>query len=179
MVVACTDQAHLHLQKQFAEHTAGRHYLALVLGVPDLTAGCIRSALGRDPKDRFRFCSVESGGKAAVTHWKLEERLVARRKGKQDTHWVSAIRCRLETGRTHQVRVHLLEQNLPILGDPLYRSRTQPPEWLHAMLTDIDHQLLHARRLELEHPVSGERMVFEVPPPPDFQGLIDTLRSRY
>jgi 23S rRNA pseudouridine1911/1915/1917 synthase len=179
MVVACTDQAHLHLQKQFADHSAGRHYLALALGVPDLEAGCIRSSLGRDPKDRFRFRSVEEGGKEAVTHWRVEERLAPRKKGKLNTHWVSAIRCRLETGRTHQVRVHLLEQNLPILGDPLYRSRTQPPQWLHAMLSEIDHQLLHARRLELSHPVSGERMVFEVPPPPDFQQVLEALRSLY
>ena len=178
MVVACNDKAHLNLQKQFADHSAGRHYMALCLGVPDLEAGCIRSELGRDVRDRFRFTSVESGGKHAVTHWKLEERLAARKKSKLMTHWASVVACRLETGRTHQVRVHLLEKDLPILGDPIYKTRRQPPDWMHALLKPIDHQLLHARRLELDHPKTGERLVFEAAPPADFQGLIDALRSR-
>jgi len=178
MVVACSDRAHQSLQKQFADHSAGRHYMALCLGVPDFGAGCIRSSLGRDSRDRFRFCSVDQGGKAAVTHWQVMERLVPRRSGKLKSHWASLIACRLETGRTHQVRVHLAEQDLPILGDPLYRCRKQPPDWMRALLTDVDHQLLHARRLELNHPATGERLVFEAEPPADFQGLLTALRAR-
>lgn len=177
MVVACNDQAHQSLQGQFATHTAGRFYQALCLGVPDLDAGCIRSELGRDPRDRFRFCSVERGGKSAVTHWKLQERLVPRKKGKVATFWASLVGCKLETGRTHQVRVHLLEHDLPILGDPLYKSRKQPPEWMRTLLRDVDHQLLHARRLELDHPVTSERMVFEADLPSDYQQVLDALRA--
>ncbi|MEC7242318.1 MAG: RluA family pseudouridine synthase [Myxococcota bacterium] len=178
MVVACNDQAHLKLQQQFADHSAGRHYMALCLGVPDLSAGCIRSQLGRDPRDRFRFSSVEEGGKLAVTHWKVEERLAPRKQGKVHTHWASLVACQLETGRTHQVRVHLMEKGFAILGDPLYKTRRQPPEWLHGLLKPIDHQLLHARRLELNHPKTGERLAFEAEPPSDFQGLIEALRAR-
>ena len=108
----------------------------------------------------------------------LKERLAARKQGKHQTYWASLISCRLETGRTHQVRVHLMESGLSILGDPIYKTRRQPPEWLHELLQPIDHQLLHARRLELTHPASGERLVFEAAPPPDFQSIIDALRTR-
>jgi 23S rRNA pseudouridine1911/1915/1917 synthase len=178
IVVACSDSAHQSLQKQFADHSAGRHYMAMCLGVPDFAAGCIRSSLGRDVRDRFRFASVQEGGKAAITHWKVLERLVPRRQGKLKTHWASLVGCRLETGRTHQVRVHLVEQDLPIMGDPLYRCRKQPPDWMRELLVDVDHQLLHARRLELNHPATGERLRFEAPPPADFQGLLTALRER-
>jgi len=178
MVVACSDAAHQSLQKQFADHSAGRHYLALCLGVPDLAAGCIRSTLGRDPRDRFRFATVTQGGKPAVTHWKLMERLCERKQGKTSTHWASLIACRLETGRTHQVRVHLREKDLPILGDPLYRNRNQPPDWMRELLSDVDHQLLHARRLALDHPTTGERLEFEADPPADFQAVVQALRAR-
>jgi 23S rRNA pseudouridine1911/1915/1917 synthase len=178
MVVACSDLAHQSLQKQFSDHSAGRHYMALSLGAPDLQAGCVRSYLGRDPRDRFRFSSLADGGKSAVTHWKVLERLVPRKQGKFKTHWATLVGCRLETGRTHQVRVHLLEKDLPIFGDPLYRSRRQAPEWIRKLLTDIDHQLLHARKLELDHPATGERLVFEAPPPEDFQSLLTALRAR-
>jgi 23S rRNA pseudouridine1911/1915/1917 synthase len=177
IVVACSDLAHQSLQKQFSDHSAGRHYMALCLGVPDLEAGCIRSSLGRDKRDRFRFASVGEGGKSAVTHWNLLERLTNRKQGKVRTHWASLIGCRLETGRTHQVRVHLLEKDLPILGDPLYRSRRQPPEWMRGLLKGLDHQLLHAWKLELDHPLSGERLRFEAEPPADFQALLAGLRA--
>lgn len=178
IVIACSDLAHQSLQKQFSDHSAGRHYMALTLGTPDLEAGCIRSALGRDPRDRFRFSSVEEGGKLAVTHWKIMERLVPRKQGKIKTHWATLVCCRLETGRTHQVRVHMLEKDLPIVGDPLYRNRRQAPDWMRELTKDIDHQLLHARRLELNHPTTGERLVFEAPPPDDFQSLLTALRAR-
>ena len=178
IVIACSDLAHQSLQKQFSDHSAGRHYMALSLGAPDLEAGCVRSQLGRDPRDRFRFCSLSEGGKVAVTHWKVMERLVPRKQGKLKTHWATLVGCRLETGRTHQVRVHMLEKDLPIVGDPLYRNRRQAPDWMRELTKDIDHQLLHARRLELNHPTTGERLVFEAPPPADFQTLLTALRAR-
>ena len=165
MVVAKHDLAHRHLQAQFADHSAGRTYEALVLGGPDLDAGTIRSQLGRHPRDRMRFASVAEG-KRAVTHWTVERRLER----------CTLMVCKLETGRTHQIRVHLTEQGWPLLGDPLYgRGRTPPPAVRQA-LGEVDHQLLHARRLELEHPTTGERLVWEVPRPADFEAVLAALR---
>ena len=164
MVVAKHDLAHRHLQAQFAAHTAGRTYEALVLGGPDLDTGTIRSELGRHPTQRLRFASVAEG-KHAVTHWRVEQRLER----------CTLVRCVLETGRTHQIRVHLTEQGWPILGDPLYgRGRTPPPSVRDA-LGDVDHQLLHARRLELEHPTTGERVSWEAARPADFEAVLAAL----
>jgi 23S rRNA pseudouridine1911/1915/1917 synthase len=167
MVVACNDVAHRGLQEQFADHSLDRRYLALVSGTPDLDAGTVRSNLGRHPHDRLRFASVEGKGKRAVTHWKIRERL-----GR-----VTLMECRLETGRTHQVRVHLSEQGWPLLGDPVYaKGRAAPPE-LSEKLDGVDHQLLHAYRLAFTHPVTGEDLSFETDIPADFQGVLDLARQ--
>ncbi|MCA9572761.1 MAG: RluA family pseudouridine synthase, partial [Myxococcales bacterium] len=139
IVVAKNDQAHRHLAAQFADHSAGREYLALVVGRPPALSGTIRSFLARHPRDRVRFASADDG-RLAVTHWSVERT------------WgtVVLVRCRLETGRTHQIRVHLSEHGLPLLGDPLY-GRARPPASIRD-LVDPDRPLLHAEVLHFEHP---------------------------
>lgn len=168
MVVAKHDVAHRHLQAQFADHSAGRRYLALCAGQPEADAGTIRSRLARHPKDRFRYASTDDDrGKEAITHWR-----VVVRKGR-----VSVIECRLETGRTHQVRVHLAEQWLPLAGDPTYKRKGRPlparlRRWVQA---HPDRPLLHAWRLELTHPGTGERRVFVAAPPDDYQAALRSV----
>ena len=167
MVVAKRDEAHRALQVQFAEHTIERAYQALVLSGPRVLQGVIETELGRDPRDRMRYASVEERGRRAVTHWRVSERL----------HKSSLMECRLETGRTHQIRVHLSEQGWPVMGDPMYRARRNPPQQIVGLLEGIDHQLLHAWLLAFDHPTTGERVSFEHPPPEDFQGVLDGLRA--
>jgi len=167
MVVAKHDEAHRALQLQFADHSIERAYQALTLSCPRVREGTITSELGRDPRDRMKFKSVERNGRRAVTHWRVLEQL----------HRAALIECRLETGRTHQIRVHMSEKGWPIMGDPFYKARrTAPPEiaWL---LVDINHQMLHARLLGFDHPRTGERVSFERPPPEDFQSVLDGLRA--
>lgn len=163
LVVAKHDRAHRALAEQFAEHSAHRTYLALTIGAPDRLTGTIRSELARDPKDRLRFASSETGmGKEAITHW--------RRLG--TGRGLALVACRLETGRTHQIRVHLTEAGWPIAGDPLYRRRfAQPPAWLAPRLAP-HRPLLHAWRLAFDHPSDGRRLVLEAPLPPDMADVL-------
>ena len=167
MVVACDDVSHRGLQAQFADHSLDRRYHTLVHGMPDLDAGTIRSRLGRHPTDRLRFATVERGGREAITHWSVVERLGP----------VTLMECRLETGRTHQVRVHLAEQGLPVLADPVYGRGRNAPEGLAPLVTQVDHQLLHAYKLAFEHPVEKRWMEFEQDLPEDFQGVLDQARQ--
>lgn len=167
MVVAKHDIAHRSLKEQFSEHSVERRYLAVVLGGPDLVNGLIHTQIGRASSDRLRFTNVEEGGREAITRWKLRERLGP----------CALLECRLETGRTHQVRVHLSESGWPILGDPLYRARKTPPPAVAAVVAELDHQLLHAYRLDFEHPRTGKRMRFEREPPEDFQAILTALRA--
>ena len=165
LVVAKNDAAHRHLADQFADHSAGREYLALCVGRPRTGHGTIESVLARHPKDRVRFASVrddERDGKYAVTHWSIESQHGT----------VVLVRCRLETGRTHQIRVHLSENGLPLLGDPLY-GKARPPASIKA-LVDPDRPLLHAQALHFEHP-DGRALRFEAAPPADFQAVLDAL----
>ena len=166
MVVAKNDRAHGSLKEQFSAHTVERRYHALVLGSPDLKAGRIESQLGRDPRDRMRQAEVEVG-KHAVTDWSVVERFDR----------ATLMECRLHTGRTHQVRVHLAGRGWPILGDPLYRDRQTPPQHLRRLLEGVDHQLLHARVLGFDHPTRGERLRFTHEAPEDFEGVLGGLRA--
>ncbi len=163
IVVAKHDQAHRALAAQFADHSAYRTYLGITLGIPDRLTGTITSSLARDPKDRLRFASTDSSfGKEAITHW----RQLASGRG------LALVACRLETGRTHQIRVQLTEQGWPLVGDPLYRRRfAQPPPWLSALVPP-DRPMLHAWRLAFDHPSSGERMVLEAPVPADILAVL-------
>ncbi len=170
LVVAKHDLAHRALAEQFAAHTAGRVYLALVHGAPKSDAGRVESLLARHPRDRLRMASGAQG-RRAVTHWRVLARAGT----------VSLIECRLETGRTHQVRVHLSEQGWPILGDRLYaRKGHRPPATLRGLVDpEGERPLLHAFQLHLAHPRTGEALAFEAPPPADFQAVLDALGIDY
>jgi 23S rRNA pseudouridine1911/1915/1917 synthase len=169
LVVAKHDRAHRALSDQFAAHTAQRRYLAIVHRVPLASAGTIRSTLGRDDRDRTRFRSVDDPerGRSAVTHW--------RRLGGADG--VALVECRLETGRTHQIRVHLTEAGHPLVGDATYRiAGAAVPDTIAPLVAPLgDRPLLHAWSLALDHPETGERVAWRASPPADFVGVLEAL----
>jgi 23S rRNA pseudouridine1911/1915/1917 synthase len=161
LVVARHELALRRLQAAFSIHDVDREYLAVVHGEPRFIEGSVRSQLGRHPRERLRFASVEEGGRHAVTHW----RRLASAGG------VSLMSFRLETGRTHQIRVHASEEGHPVVGDPLYTGGHNLPGALSHWRERLDHQLLHAARLGFDHPISGERIECTAPPPEDFQAF--------
>ena len=165
LVVAKTDLAHEGLAKQFAAHSIGRRYLAVVAGRPLPPAGRIEGAIGRHPVHRKKMDIVSPGkGKHAVTHYSTLQPL-------KDA---ALVECKLETGRTHQVRVHLASSGHPLLGDPLYgRTRASHRDILKSL--GFGRQALHARSLQLVHPRTQENLAFESPVPSDIQELIEAL----
>lgn len=165
LVVAKTDLAHEGLAKQFATHSIGRRYLAVVAGRPSPPAGRIEGAIGRHPVHRMKMDIVSPGkGKHAVTHYHTLQPL-------KDA---ALVECRLETGRTHQVRVHLASSGHALLGDPLYgRTRASHRDVLKSL--GFGRQALHARSLQLVHPRTQENLAFESPVPSDIQELIEAL----
>ncbi|MFO1117872.1 MAG: RluA family pseudouridine synthase [Beijerinckiaceae bacterium] len=176
LVVAKTDAAHQGLAALFADHGRTmpfeREYLALVWGAPDRKGGTIDAALGRHPTQRERM-AVQHGdrGKEAITHWRLIESYGADRNGKPVA---SLVACRLETGRTHQIRVHMAHIGCPVVGDPVYATgfRTKEkllPEKARAAVAALGRQALHAAVLAFPHPLTGEEMRFETPAPADFR----------
>ena len=168
LVVARTPRALTELQAQFAEHSVFRVYLALVWGKLEPARGTIRHSIGRHPVDRIRFACVEEGGKTAVTHYWSLATGVHPQSGEGGR--VSLVACRLETGRTHQIRVHMQSLGHPLLGDPIYgRKKNIPAAWKRD-LEELDHQLLHAWRLGFRHP-SGAWQHNAVEPPEDFKRL--------
>jgi 23S rRNA pseudouridine1911/1915/1917 synthase len=177
MCVARTQRAYDSLTAQFAAHTVERRYRALCWGYAKTNKGTVDADLARHPKDRKRF-AVVSGGKRAVTHWSVVGRSKFKVQGGEG--WASWFQCRLETGRTHQVRVHLSHLGHPLIGDPMYtrpvyRPKTHIQDDLKAMFDAVDHQLLHAWAIGFEHPVSGETMRFERPPPADYAAVLSAL----
>jgi 23S rRNA pseudouridine1911/1915/1917 synthase len=171
MVVAKTELALAALSAAFAARDLDRAYLALAWGLPNPAAGEIEGAIGRDPRDRKRMAVVTRGGRAALTRYRtLRQRDAA----------VSLLECRLATGRTHQIRVHLASRGHPILGDPVYLRRVPAaaralPAALRGLALDFPRQALHAARLGFSHPRTGETLSFETAPPPDMQALIDAI----
>jgi 23S rRNA pseudouridine1911/1915/1917 synthase len=166
LVVAKTPPSRESLKAQLAAHSVERAYLALTLGVPTLAT--IQSFYGRDRRSRLRFTSRLESGKLAVTHLTVLERLAAGR--------AALVECRLETGRTHQIRVHLSERTKsPLLGDALYGRRPKDPDLAEVDAT-LGRQALHARILGFTHPLTGERLRFEVEPPADFRHALAALR---
>ena len=169
LLAAKTLPAHTALVRQLAEREIARNYLAVCNGV--LTGGgTIDQPIGRHPVDRKRM-SVQQGGKPAVTHYTVLERFRA----------FSYIGVKLETGRTHQIRVHFAWRRHALVGDPVYGGRLALPKGasdpLIEMLRRFKRQALHATRLVFEHPTSGEAIELEVPPPGDFQDLLKVLRQ--
>jgi len=173
MVVAKTEQALAALSAAFAARDLDRAYLALCWGLPSPAAGEIEGPIGRDPRDRKRMALLKSGGRPALTHYRLLRAWHAA---------VSLLECRLETGRTHQIRVHLASRGHPVVGDQVYLRRVPAaaknlPEKLRRTLLDFPRQALHAARLGFAHPRTGEKLKFETPPPPDMAELLARLGS--
>jgi 23S rRNA pseudouridine1911/1915/1917 synthase len=175
LVVAKTDRAHRKLAAQFADHgrtgVLERAYLAFAWGVPARPKGTIDQPIDRHPQARDKM-AVRAGGRTAVTHWEVLERYA----GTSQKNVASLIECRLETGRTHQIRVHLAAIGHPLLGDPVYgpgfkTKASQLPERAREALAALDRQALHAHILALEHPVTGELMRFRSELPADLAAL--------
>ena len=169
LLIARTLPAHTALVRQLAEREIAREYLAICCGV--LTGGgTIDEPIGRHPVDRTRM-SVQQGGRHAVTHFTVVKRFRAH----------SYIRVRLETGRTHQIRVHFAWRRNPLVGDPVYGGRLALPagasDALVESLRGFRRQALHATRLAFTHPSTGAGIELEVPPPGDFASLIEVLRE--
>ncbi|MEE9494170.1 MAG: 23S rRNA pseudouridine(1911/1915/1917) synthase RluD [Gammaproteobacteria bacterium] len=169
LVVARTLAAHHSLVQQLQARTMHREYLAVANTV--LTAGgTIDAPIGRNPRDRLKMAVVE-GGKEAVTHYRVEERYRAH----------TLVRVQLETGRTHQIRVHMSHRHMPLVGDRVYAGRFRVPagvsEALNEMLRGFRHQALHATRLELTHPQTGELCSWSVDMPEDMQQLVSALQA--
>jgi len=173
MVVAKNDAAHQHLARQFAARSVERVYLALVWGLPSPMEGTISGAIGRDPRDRKRMALVEGRGKPAQTRY-----AVLRAYGVA----AALLSCRLLTGRTHQIRVHLASIGHPLIGDATYGRVTQArlkrlPESAEGPVRAFPRQALHAAVLGFEHPSSGQRLRFETEPPADMRQILNTLES--
>ena len=161
LVVAKSQEALVNLQIQIQKRIASREYIALVHGVPKGDSGIVIGDIGRHPQDRKRYAVVDdSSGRYACTHWELKERLGD----------YSLIGFKLDTGRTHQIRVHSAHIGHPILGDPTYSRCKKIP-------TKLEGQALHAIKLSLKHPISNEAMDFEAPLPNSFLKVLAILRK--
>ena len=173
LVVAKNDITHQHLSEQFKARTTERLYMAIIKGAPHPKQGEINAPIGRDAQIRQKMAVVPVRGRHAVTQYTVLE----------DLSPFSLISCRLKTGRTHQIRVHMAHKGHPLLGDPLYsRPFTPPATWpeeTQQMLRTFQRQALHAAILGFTHPVQGKRLHFEVEAPADFQQVLSTLRQRH
>ncbi|OUC11971.1 MAG: pseudouridine synthase [Alkalinema sp. CACIAM 70d] len=164
IVVAKTEQALQNLQDQFREKTARRSYVAVVYGAPSHDSGTVDEPIGRHPRDRQKMGIVpeDRGGRRAVTHWSVKERLGN----------FTLIDFELETGRTHQIRVHIAHIGYPIVGDPVYATGRK------AIGVNLPGQALHAWRLRLQHPVTADWIEAIAPLPESLTKLLDVLRKR-
>jgi 23S rRNA pseudouridine1911/1915/1917 synthase len=167
MVAAKSDAAHQGLSALFATHDIERIYIALTRGAPTPTRGTIEGAIARSTSDRKKMAMVKSGGRHAITHYRTEQAF-----GPQAKPLAARLACQLETGRTHQIRVHLASKGTPCLGDPTYGSGP-PAEPVRRAIAEsgLRRQALHAAVLGFVHPVTGERLRFESPLPPDMADL--------
>ncbi len=193
LVVAKNDAAHQGLAQQFADHSLERAYRAVVWGVPRPARGEITGNIGRNPANRKKMAIVARGGKPARTHYRIERTLGAgggppragqmanRAAGLVASAVASLVECRLETGRTHQIRVHMASLNHPVIGDPLYGGRRPARRGagsmagVRAALAEFNRQALHAYLLGFTHPITGNPVRFKSELPLDIRSLIDIL----
>ena len=167
LVVAKNDAAHRGLAAQFEDHSIDRRYVAIARGAPNAGEGRVDRPIGRHPSDRKRMSVRAKSGRAAITNWRVVERFGA-------SHH-AFVEIRPETGRTHQIRVHLASIGMPLAGDKVYgRARSKST----AGLPVLERPALHAASLGFTHPRSGDRLAFEAPLPPDLEALLDALRER-
>jgi len=193
MIAAKTDRAHKKLASQFARHSMERAYQAVVWGVPNPASGTIEGRIGRDARNRLKMAVVAAEsrrGRDATTHYRVLRRLEPKRKifGRGDAlkglpPSFSLVECRLETGRTHQVRVHMNHIRHPLVGDPFYgrsgslRSRNFTDR-AQQVIIDFNRQALHACLIGFIHPVTGEHLTFNSEPPNDMKCLISALEDK-
>ncbi len=167
MVVAKTLAAQVNLVRQLQARTVKRQYLALVEGILE-TEDTIEAPIGRHPKERTKMAVVGNGGKPAITHWRAMVQYRAH----------TLVNCRLETGRTHQIRVHMAHIGHPLAGDPLYGGRNRgASDAVKAAVQTFARQALHAAKLGLVHPVTGKNMQWKASLPEDFEVLLDVVRD--
>ena len=174
MVVALTERAHRDLSDQLRDRTLGRTYQALAWGQWNEDSGVLAGQVSRNPAQRQRMAVVPSGGRSAVTHYEVAE----------DYGFCQLSRVRLETGRTHQIRVQFAAGGHPVVGDPQYGDDARAKQ-VHpldrvaalAMVKGAGRQMLHAWRMELRHPATGETLRFESPPPEDMEAVLRGLRA--
>lgn len=177
MVVAKNDIAHRGLSEQLSDRSLKRQYQAIVWGLPSPVEGRIETLIGRSPHDRQKMAVLHQGGKEAVTDYEMLENfgIVA-----------SLVECRLQTGRTHQIRVHMAHIGHPLVGDPVYGKKTaarflklnKVDEVLSKQLLEFPRQALHAVRLEFIHPISKNKKSFKTPLPADMQAVLKELKRK-
>lgn len=158
LIVAKNDRAHQSLAEQIAVHSFTRIYNAVVYGIVKEEEGTVSAPIGRHPTDRKRMAVLSSGGREAVTHYRVLERFPG----------FTLVECRLETGRTHQIRVHMAHIGHPVAGDPVYGPKK--------CITELQGQCLHARVIGFIHPVTGEYLEFDSGLPPYFERFLEKLR---
>ena len=175
MMATKDDQAHLRLAEQFQVHSITRRYVALVHGLLPKDVGRVDCPIGRHPLERKKMSGKCRNGRRAVTHWQVLQRFPDDR--------LTLVELNLETGRTHQIRVHFAEMNFPLVGDPLYgkssRIKEMKDDTLRALLSSLGRQALHAKILGFTHPVSGNYMEFECSLPDDLQTILTYLQEKY
>ena len=168
MVAAKSDVGHQGLSRQFAEHSLDRAYNAVVWGSLSPQSGIVTGNIGRNPRNRKKMAVVTRGGKFAETHYQVLRHIGT---------FATLVECRLKTGRTHQIRVHLASLGHPVIGDPTYgksdaRQLAQADESFRAAVSNLHRQALHAVRIGFIHPRTGERLAFDSPLPADIEALL-------
>jgi 23S rRNA pseudouridine1911/1915/1917 synthase len=173
LVAAKSEPAHHGLARLFAAHDIDRLYVALTRGAPKPAKATLVTRIGRSPSNRKKMAVLKAGGREAVTHYEVEQVF-----GPAGRPAAARVACRLETGRTHQIRVHLASAGAPCLGDPLYGSG-KPNTAVQAAIGEagLARQALHAAVLGFEHPITKQKLRFEAPLPADMAALVTTLES--
>ena len=169
LVVAKHDRAHIGLSGQFTVHSVRRVYEGLVWGCPRLAHGTVDAPIGRHVQDRLRQAVLRAGGKRAVTHWRRLESAGTT---------AARLELRLETGRTHQIRVHLAHLGHPLIGDRLYGRGRTPPVAVREAVGGLGRILLHARELGFRHPITGQELAFTAPTPAVLDHFLALLGGR-